>query len=135
MYNQQGSTVEHRELCSMICGSLDGRGVWGRMDTWICMAESFCCSPETITTLLIGCIPIQNLKCWIKRYLFVLIFWLSVSLLTNYTWTPESIFILLVSPLKIHCRWMFIHDYKISGKIMFNYAVREESWFILQILI
>ena len=33
MYNQQGSSVEHRELCSMICGSLDGRDVWGRMET------------------------------------------------------------------------------------------------------
>ena len=22
-------------------------GVWGRMDTWICMAESLHCSPET----------------------------------------------------------------------------------------
>ena len=26
------------ELCSMLCGSLDERGVWGRMDTCICMA-------------------------------------------------------------------------------------------------
>ena len=23
------------ELCSMLCDSLDGRGVWGRMDTYI----------------------------------------------------------------------------------------------------
>ena len=29
------------------------RGVWGRMDIGICMAESLYCSPETITTLLI----------------------------------------------------------------------------------
>ena len=28
-------------------------GVWGRMDTCICMAESLCCSPETVTRLLI----------------------------------------------------------------------------------
>ena len=40
----------------MLCGSLDGTGVWGRMDTCICMAES----PETITTLLIVYTPIQN---------------------------------------------------------------------------
>ena len=33
MDNQQGPTVEHRELCSVLCGSLAGRGVWGRMDT------------------------------------------------------------------------------------------------------
>ena len=37
----------------MLCGGLDGRGVWGRMDTCICMAESLCCPPETITTLFI----------------------------------------------------------------------------------
>jgi len=30
---QQGSTVEHRELCSVWCGSLDGRGGWGRRGT------------------------------------------------------------------------------------------------------
>ena len=30
-----------------------GEGVWGRMDTRICMAESLCCSPETTTALLI----------------------------------------------------------------------------------
>ena len=33
MDNQQGPTVWHMELCSMLCGSLDGRGVCGRMDT------------------------------------------------------------------------------------------------------
>ena len=41
MDNQQGPTVD-RELCSMLCGSLDARGFGGRMDTWICMAESLC---------------------------------------------------------------------------------------------
>ena len=45
----------------MLCGSLDGRGVWGRMDTCICMAESLCCPPETITTLLIGYTPIYHI--------------------------------------------------------------------------
>ena len=29
MENQQGPTVERREPCSVLCGSLDGRGVWG----------------------------------------------------------------------------------------------------------
>ena len=55
MNNQQEPTVQQRELCSMLCASLDGRGAWGRMDTCICLAESLCCSPETITTLLISC--------------------------------------------------------------------------------
>ena len=30
--NQQGSTVQHRELCSMVCGSLDGEEFEGK---WI----------------------------------------------------------------------------------------------------
>ena len=51
----------------MLCASLDGRGVWRRMDTCICMAESLVCSPETITTLLIGYIPIQNKKFFKKK--------------------------------------------------------------------
>ena len=45
---------EHMELCSMLCGSLDGKAVLGRMDTCICMVESLCCSPETITTLAVN---------------------------------------------------------------------------------
>ena len=31
-----------------------GAEFWGRMDICMCMAESLCRSPETITTLLIG---------------------------------------------------------------------------------
>ena len=43
-----------RELCSMLYSSLHERGIWERMDICICMAESLCCLPETIT-LLIAC--------------------------------------------------------------------------------
>ena len=50
------------ELCSMLCGSLDGRRVWGRMDICICMAEFLHYSSEIITILLIGYTPIQNKK-------------------------------------------------------------------------
>ena len=52
--NQQGPTVQYSELCSVLCGSLDGRRVWGRMDTCICMAESLHCSSETITNLFVN---------------------------------------------------------------------------------
>ena len=37
-------------------------GVWGRMDTCICMAESRLCLPENITILLIGHTPIRKKK-------------------------------------------------------------------------
>ena len=53
MDNQDGPTVWHMDLSWMLCGSLDGRGVWGRMDTCVCMADCLHCSSETITTLLI----------------------------------------------------------------------------------
>ena len=71
MEKQQGPAVKHRELYSVLCGSLDGRGVWGRMDSGICIAESLHCSPETITVLLIGYTPIQNKKFSKKRNLGV----------------------------------------------------------------
>ena len=58
MDNQEGPIVQHRELCLMLYGSLDGRGVCERMDICICMAESLCCPVETITTLLVGYTPI-----------------------------------------------------------------------------
>ena len=60
MDNQQGPTVQRMELYSMLYGNLDGRQVWRRMYACICMTESLHCSPETITTLLIGYTPIQN---------------------------------------------------------------------------
>ena len=48
------------ELWSMLGGSLDGKGVWGRMDTCTSMAESLYCSPETTTTLFISYTPTQS---------------------------------------------------------------------------
>ena len=54
MNSQQVPTAQHRELCSTLRGILDGREVWGRMDTCACMAESLCRPPETITALLIS---------------------------------------------------------------------------------
>ena len=60
MDNQWGPPIWYMELCSMLHGSLDGRGVWGRMDTRKYMVESLYYSRETITTLLISNTPIQN---------------------------------------------------------------------------
>ena len=67
MGSQQGSTIQHRELCSVFCGSLDGRGVWGKMNGCVWLSPfaahlklSQRCS--SITTLLIGYTPIQNKK-------------------------------------------------------------------------
>lgn len=68
------------ELCSMLFAILDGRGVRGRLCTYVYMAESLHYSPETITKLLIGYTPTQNAfgakksKNKIKRYLFLIEF-------------------------------------------------------------
>ena len=51
--------------------SLDGRGVWERMDTCICTADYLCCLPETIKPLLISYTIIENQK--LKPYQKVLL--------------------------------------------------------------
>ena len=53
----------HVELCSKLFVSLDGRGVWGRMNTRMCLAEFLPpYSPETVTTLSVSCTLTQNRK-------------------------------------------------------------------------
>ena len=49
--------TEHSVQCYVVAWM--GREFKGRMDTCTCMAESLCCSPETITTLLISYTPIK----------------------------------------------------------------------------
>ena len=51
LFYSAGSSVQHYVAAWM------RMEVWGRMDTCICMTESLCYSPETITALLIGCTP------------------------------------------------------------------------------
>ena len=52
MNKQQGPILQHMEFCSVLCGSLDGMEFWERMNMCVCISESICYSPETITTLL-----------------------------------------------------------------------------------
>ena len=59
MNSQQGY---HMELCSMLCGSPDGRGVWGRMDTCICMAEFTIHLKLSQRCLLVSYTSLQNKK-------------------------------------------------------------------------
>ena len=54
MDDQQGPTVEHRELYSAFYNYLTGRRIWERIDTCTCKTESFCCTPETKTALSIN---------------------------------------------------------------------------------
>ena len=75
--------------CSMSCGSLEGRGVWGRMDTCIGMAKSLCCPPETITILLISYTPIQNKKFNLKKRQRALVA-INVCLVLFYITDPQN---------------------------------------------
>ena len=54
--NQQGPTVQHKELCSILHKNLDGKRIWKRTDTCTCINESICYIPEL--TLLINYTPI-----------------------------------------------------------------------------
>ena len=46
-----------RYVAAWMGGELGGGG---GMNTCICMAESLCCPPEAITTVLIGFIPVKS---------------------------------------------------------------------------
>ena len=56
--------IAHGTLLSVMCQP-GWTGIWRRMDTCVCMAESLCCYPETIITLLIGYTLIQN---WRRKW-------------------------------------------------------------------
>ena len=61
MDDQQVPTVQHRELCSMLCGNLDGRGVWE--EGIHVQYDSFpLLSPPAPITLLIGYTPVEKKK-------------------------------------------------------------------------
>ena len=64
MDNQQGPTVQHRKLCSMLCGSLDSQRaeVLERMVTYVSMVESRCLSSWNYHNILISYTPIHNKK-------------------------------------------------------------------------
>ena len=56
--------TRHKKILLLISEVMDyvdlntpSEGVWGEMDTCICIAESLCCPPENITAMLIGHTP------------------------------------------------------------------------------
>ena len=61
MGNQQRPSIAYGTLLN-ISGSQDERGVWERMDTYICITESFCFPPEIITRLVVCYTTIKNKK-------------------------------------------------------------------------
>ena len=67
------------ELRSMLRGSLDGRGVWGWTDTWICMAGSRCCSLK-LTQHCNLAIHQYKIKRFLKTCFEKTVAWLSLDL-------------------------------------------------------
>ena len=59
--NQQGPNCVAQGTLLNVAAWMGGAFA-GRTDTCVCMAESLCFSPESITTLLISGTPIQNKK-------------------------------------------------------------------------
>ena len=131
MGNHQGPTIQHTELCSILRGSLDERGIWGRMDTCICMTESLGCSPETITTLLI------NYACVLSHFSHVQLFetlwtvakqaFLSVGSSRQGYWSGLPCLIQGIFPtqganlhLLLHCRWILYRW--ATGEAHFTYS-------------
>ena len=47
---KQGPTAQHRELYLVFCNNLQGK-VSEKIDTYVCITEPLCCTPETNTTL------------------------------------------------------------------------------------
>ena len=54
MENQQGPAGQHRGLCLVLCENLNRRSAGGTVDLCVCMAESLCCLPETITAFFVN---------------------------------------------------------------------------------
>ena len=106
----------------MLCGNPDGRGVWGRMDTCICMSESLCYSPETVTTLLIGYTLIQSKK-WreIKRIKKKQI---HISIKTVFSFKNCPSYFMEMSSGYSLCKWHHSTRQEVSGP----HAVLFPGW-------
>ena len=49
--NQQKRTVKQMELFSKFCNNLNGKRIWERIDTCMCITELLSYTPETKTML------------------------------------------------------------------------------------
>ena len=59
-HNQQGPTIQHRELCPVSCNNLNGKKIRKRIDTRIDITESLLCTLQTNTTLLNNYTPVKH---------------------------------------------------------------------------
>ena len=89
------------EHFSMLCGHLDGRRDWGRMNPGVCLTESLRCSPEAVIILFISYTPMQNKRlknifnAGIGKYFLIAGIWVFISSVPSlsHVWlfvTPKS---------------------------------------------
>ena len=80
-----------RELCSILCNNLNGKRIWKKPDTWICITESLFCTPESYT-MLFSTIRFRCMTNYI--YLSINICLLSLCVFSyaqgNNKWSVES---------------------------------------------
>ena len=50
------------ELCSIFFNNLNGKIIWKRIDTCICITESLCCASDANTTLLVNYAAAKSLQ-------------------------------------------------------------------------
>ena len=56
--NSQHRTADSAQCC--VLARMAGGSAYGRTDACLCVMEAPHCSPGTLTTLLIGCSPAEN---------------------------------------------------------------------------
>ena len=96
----------------MSCSSLDAKGVCGRMDTCMCMAESLCSPPETITTLLIS-YSVQSLSCvWLFTW--------------HAPWTAAC-----QASLSFTISWSLLKLMSIESLMQFNHLILSRPFLLL----
>ena len=92
--------------CSMLCGSLDGKGVWERMDTCIGKAESLYYSPGIITTWFVNWIYPNTKKVHVYKKRIASDFQEAYSLTTgceHICQTKSSLATLIYLTCCLHC--------------------------------
>ena len=118
------------DLCSMLCGSLDVRGVWGKMDTCICMAEFLYCSPETTTQLLHSYIPIQSkkFKLWVKKKVKNRFFYFSYPLLIFPLFSEFFLYLHCQYIEILHTTHYLLYNHNLASDLNCNFSLFTFNW-------
>ena len=114
----------------MSCGNLDKRGVWGKMDTCICMAEFLYCSPETTTQLLLSYIPIQSkkFKLWVKKKVKNRFFYFSYPLLIFPLFSEFFLYLHCQYIEILHTTHYLLYNHNLASDLNCNFSLFTFNW-------